>query len=125
LHGGAAERRALSLSSHAADSQPEPLAGPGVFSLRRARGGEERLWKVWWFLGIPLACVASALLIGAEALREAGAHTWGNALDLARLAVYWFWFRLAWHCSRNVRHAWWTAAVRVALLAGLAVTALT
>jgi len=96
-----------------------------VFSLRRARDGEERLWKIWWFLGIPLACVASALLIGAEALHEAGAHAWGSALDLARLALYWFWFRLAWSCSRNVRHAWWTAAVRVALLAGLAVTALT
>ena len=66
-----------------------------MFSLRRARDGEERLWKIWWFLGIPLACVASALLIGAEALHEAGAHAWGSALDLARLALYWFWFRWA------------------------------
>jgi len=65
-----------------------------------------------------------ALLIGADALRETGEHAWAVGLDLARLALYWFWFRLTWRCSRNVRHAWWTAAARSALLAGLALTAL-
>jgi len=104
--------------------RPGPHAGPGLFSLRRARVGEERLWKVWWFLGIPLAGAASALLISADALRETGSHGWATALDLARLALYWFWFRLTWRCSRNVSHAWWTAAVRAALLAGLVLTAL-
>jgi len=58
-------------------------------------------------------------------VRASGAHAWGDALDLVRLAVFWFWFLLAWRCARNVRHAWWTAAVRSALVAGLAVTALT
>jgi len=46
-------------------------------------------------------------------------------LDLVRLAVFWFWFLLAWRCARNVRHVWWTAAVRGTLVAGLALTALT
>jgi len=104
--------------------RPGPHAGPGLFSLRRARRGEERLWKVWWFLGIPLAGVAGALMIGADALRESGTHAWAAALDLARLVLYWFWFGLTWRCSRNVRHAWWTAVARAALLAGLALTVL-
>jgi len=96
-----------------------------LFSLGRARSGEEPLWKVWWLLGIPVAWATSGLLLGAESVRVAGAHAWGDVLDLARLALYWFWFRLAWRCSRNVRRAWWTAAVRCLLLAGLALTALT
>jgi hypothetical protein len=65
------------------------------------------------------------LLLGAEAVRQGGSPAWGDAFDLARLALYWFWFRLAWRCSRNVRQAWWTASVRAALLGGLALTALT
>jgi hypothetical protein len=96
-----------------------------LFSLGRARLGTERLWKVWWILGIPLASAGGALLIGAESLRQAGTRALADALEVMRLALFWFWFRLAWKCAPNVRHAWWTGIVRVALVAGLALTALT
>lgn len=105
--------------------QPGPLAGPGLFSLRRALLGTERLWKVWWILGIPFASAAVALLIAAEVLRQAGTRALADGLDLMRLALFWFWLRLAWKSAPNVRHAWWTGVVRVALVAGLALTALT
>jgi hypothetical protein len=79
---------------------------------------------VWWVLGIPVASAAGALLVGADHLRNAGARAGGDALDVARLALFWFWFRLAWKCARNVRHAAWAGVARAALLAGFALSAL-
>lgn len=47
----------------------------------------ERLRRVWWLWGIPTAWAISALLIAAESAHSAGHGGWGDALDLARLAV--------------------------------------
>ena len=84
----------------------------------------ERLWRVWWLWGIPMAWAASALVIVAEMARNAGHGRWGDMLDLARLCVYWLWLRLAWKCSRNVRNPLWTPIARGALIAGLIINVL-
>ncbi|HWA38192.1 MAG TPA: hypothetical protein VG873_10040 [Burkholderiales bacterium] len=76
-----------------------------------------------WLWGIPTAWAVSLLLIGAEMAHGAGHGAWGNALDLARLLVYWAWLRAVWKCSAagsRIR----SLALRVPLLGGLVVNAL-
>jgi hypothetical protein len=85
----------------------------------RALNGEEKLWKVWWLIGIPVGWTAAALVIIAEELRYAGHHGWGDFLDLARFLIYFAWLRLAWRCSRNVGKPVWTPAAQAALAGGL------
>ena len=72
-----------------------------------------------------MAWGTSALVLGAEVLREADLHGAGNLLDVARLALYWQWCRLAWRCSANVANPLWTPLARSALAAGLVATAFT
>jgi len=84
----------------------------------------EKLWRAWWLWGIPAAWAASALVIAAEKSRVAGFHATGDLLDVVRLAVYWYWCRLAWKCSGNVGNPLWTLLSKAALAAGLAVTVL-
>jgi hypothetical protein len=60
----------------------------------------------------------------AESARNAGYQGWGDVLDIARLAVYWFWMRLAWQRSGNVDNRFWTPVARLALATGLVVNAL-
>jgi len=91
--------------------------GPRIFS----RDGD-RLWKIWWLWGVPLAWITTALILGAEATREAGHPGWGNLLDVARIAVYWFWCRMAWKCSSNVDHPAWNVLSKGALAAGFVAT---
>ena len=43
---------------------------------------------------------------------------------MARLAVYWYWCRLAWKCSGNVDNPFWTPLSKAALAAGFAVNVL-
>jgi hypothetical protein len=85
----------------------------------------DELWKVWWLWGIPLAWLTTALVLGAEQLRLAGWPVGGDFLDVVRLAVYWFWCRLAWQCAGNVGNPLWTPLSRAALAAGLVATVLT
>jgi hypothetical protein len=92
-------------------------------AIAQAAVGDERLWKVWWIAGIPMALTTSALLLVAEHLRYAGFHGWGALLDVARLFVYFAWFRLAWRCSRNVERPFWTRISRCLLAAGLVMEA--
>jgi hypothetical protein len=79
----------------------------------------EKLWQVWWLWGIPVAWATSALVLAAEFARNAGNETWGSALDVLRLGLYWWWMRMAWSCSRHVRPLWALLA-RLALVLGLA-----
>jgi hypothetical protein len=100
---------------------------PGLrASASRAFQGEERLWKVWWCAGIPVAWITSALVIGADHVRSLGqwAWGWGDLCDVARLVIYLAWFRLAWRCSGNVQGPVWTPLARVVLSAGLVLTAM-
>jgi hypothetical protein len=85
----------------------------------QAAQGEERLWKVWWCLGIPIGWTAAGLVVLAEELRYAGPYRWGDFLDVVRFLVYFLWFRLAWRCSRNVESPLWTPAAQTTLVAGL------
>lgn len=76
------------------------------------------LWKVWWLWGIPVAWIATALLLGAEQFRLNGWSPAGDLLDIVRLAVYWFWCRAAWLSSRKVVNPLWTPLARTALGTG-------
>ncbi|MBC7802959.1 MAG: hypothetical protein H7Y16_03700 [Candidatus Parcubacteria bacterium] len=80
------------------------------------------LSRVWWLWGIPVAWITSALLLGAEEFRITGLHGWGNLLDCARLAVYWFWCRMAWKLSASARRPVWNLLSKAALAAGFVVT---
>ena len=71
-----------------------------------------------------MAWGTSALVLGAEAFRGEGLHGMGDLFDVARLAVYWSWCRLAWHASGNVGNPVWTPLSKVALAAGLVVNVL-
>lgn len=95
-------------------------------SVSRALRGEERLWRIWWLAGIPVACITGLLVLAAESLRGLGAWAWGwgDACDAARLLVYLAWFLPAWRCSRNAGHGAWTWLARGALLAGLVLSAM-
>ena len=72
-----------------------------------------------------MAWTTSALVLLAEELRIGGMHSAGNLLDVARLAVYWFWCRMAWKCSSNVGHPAWKLLSKGALAAGFVITVLT
>ena len=82
------------------------------------------LWKVWWLWGVPVAWIATALVLAAEQFRLNGWASAGDLLDIARLAVYWFWCRLAWKCSSKVANPLWKLLSKGALSAGLVVTVL-
>jgi hypothetical protein len=90
----------------------------------RASQGEERLWKVWWFAGIPVGGITSVLLLASEHLRGPGGSGWADVLDVSRFLVYLVWFQLAWRCSRNVERAAWTRLARGGLAAGLVFSAM-
>jgi len=84
----------------------------------RSRDGRERLWKIWWLCGIPVAWVTSVLVIAAEAARNADHPVAGDWLDVLRLLVYILWAQLAWHCAHNVETRLWAPVARCALAAG-------
>jgi hypothetical protein len=93
---------------------------------RKAWAGEERLWRVWWGLGIPLAAVANVhgawLEVSAGSLSPA-------ALVLSLLAFFiimvagLIWCYLAWRCAKNVDNTIWTVLAKVSIVAGLILNA--
>jgi hypothetical protein len=83
---------------------------------------DEKPWKVWWLWGVPVAWIASALVIGAEESRIAGLQSLGDLMDVARLAVYWIWCRKAWQCSANAPHRAWELLSKAVLAAGFVAT---
>ncbi len=88
-------------------------------SLLRSRNGRERLWKIWWLCGLPVAWITSALVIGGEAARVAGHPVAADGLDVLRILVYTLWAQLAWQCAHNVETKIWSPVSRFALTAGL------
>ncbi len=97
----------------------------GVVFLRRALAGEERLWKVWWLGGIPVALAATALTLTAEFLRVDGHHSWGNFFDVLKLLACALWFTAAWRSAQNTAHRPSRLAGRIAVAAGVVTAALT
>ena len=84
----------------------------------------EKLWRVWWLWGIPVAWASTLLILLAELAHGSGWGTLGGVLDVARLLVYWQWLRFAWRCARNVANPLWTPVARGLLAGGLVVHAL-
>lgn len=93
--------------------------------VRRALAGEERLWKIWWLGGIPVALAATAFTLAAELLRTDGHHTWGNVFDVLKLLVYAAWFTAAWKSAGNTSRRPARLAGRLAVVAGVVTVALT
>ncbi len=93
--------------------------------LRRALAGEERLWKIWWLGGIPVALGATAFTLLAEFLRIDGHHTWANFFDVLKLLVYAAWFMAAWRSAGNTENSPTRLAGRLAVAAGLVTVAFT
>jgi len=93
--------------------------------LRRALAGEERLWKIWWLGGIPVALGATAFTLSAEFLRIDGHHTWGNFFDVLKLLVYAAWFTAAWRSAGNTGSSPARLAGRLAAATGVLAAALT
>ena len=93
-------------------------AGP-IVAANQAMSAPEQLWRVWWLWGIPVAWATAALLLLAEGVRIEGYPRWGDALDVLRLLVYWWWLRLAWRSARQVKRSFWTPVAKLALSAGL------
>ena len=92
---------------------------------RRAMSGEERLWKVWWLWGVPVAALATALTLSAEFLRMDGLHSWGEFLDAVKLLVYAAWLTAAWRCAEKAERPAVRIAARLAVAAGVLTAALT
>ena len=97
----------------------------GVVFLRRALAGEERLWKIWWLGGIPVALAATALTLTAEFLRVEGHHSWGNFFDVLKLLAYVLWFSAAWRSAARTTRFPARLAGRLAVAAGVVTAALT
>jgi len=84
----------------------------------------EKLWRVWWVWGIALAAALAGLIWVAETARDAGYERWGDALDVARLPLYWIWMLRVWRCAANVVNPIWTPLARAAAVVGLVANAL-
>ena len=93
----------------------KPLAG----FLARAWRGEERLWKVWWYLGgsvgivfgLPNLAISEKLVTMALLL----VLLW----SILGLVAYFVLVVMAWRCSPNVDNKIWTPIARVAIVLGL------
>lgn len=87
--------------------------------------GDEKLWKIWWLGGIPVALGATAFTLAAEFVRVDGYHAWGDFFDVLKLLVYAAWFTAAWRCAENTDHHVSRLAGRLAVAAGIVTAALT
>ena len=94
-------------------------------ALQRAHDGKEKLWKIWWQWGIPLAVLANGLTLIAEMVREAGHPAVGDAIDIVKLLLFLAWCRLAWRCAKNTDRPIWSKLARLAVLLGFGVAAVT
>jgi hypothetical protein len=96
--------------------------------LLKAWRGQERFWKVWWLLGVPLNVAWWTFYIDL--------WTKGLAPEPFLLLIVWFWPVLkgllagyavlylawctaAWRCAGNVDHRLWTVVARVLIGVGL------
>ncbi|WP_244850761.1 MULTISPECIES: hypothetical protein [unclassified Caballeronia] len=96
--------------------------------LRKAWRGEERFWKVWWLLGLPIHLAWWAVYlylwgtgVAPEAFLLITIWFWPGTLGLfaACGALYLAWCTAAWRCSGNVDRRMWTYVARVLIGVGL------
>ncbi|MFC5427220.1 hypothetical protein ACFPTO_00085 [Paraburkholderia denitrificans] len=99
-------------------------------TLKRVWAGQERLWKVWWLVGVPLWIVLEIIWIlllnrqknGLFDVRSPG--YWLPAI--VGVALWILWLIAAWRSSPNVvNQMWkWVARVLIVLFVALSVIAL-
>ena len=93
--------------------------------MHQALSGKERLWRVWWLWGIPVALAASALTVFAGFAREDGMHVAGSLLDTLKVLIYAAWLVAAWRCAPNVKDAFWKNVSRAAVALGIVLVSMT
>ena len=93
--------------------------------MHRAISGNERLWRVWWLWGIPVALAASALTVVAGLARDEALYATGALLDALKVLVYAGWLVAAWRCAPNVEDAFWKHAGRAAVALSVVLVAIT
>lgn len=87
--------------------------------LRRARAGQEPLWRVWWLIGVPLWLCLSVLQtwVTSRLVDDPRGSMDLVLAEVVIILVLWFpWLVAVWRCSRNVRHPFWGYAARVLLV---------
>jgi hypothetical protein len=87
--------------------------------LARAWRGEERLWKVWWLLGLPLGVLAAMLGVAITEEYVAGDSAFVLASTVVLFLAYIAWCGMAWRCAPNVDKKTWTPIARVIIVLGL------
>jgi hypothetical protein len=85
---------------------------------------EDKLWKVWWIAGIPVAWLVVGLVLLAEGAHSAGYRGAGDLLEVTQFLIYFAWFRLAWRASRNIGHSILRPAAQGVLATGLVFSAM-
>ena len=81
----------------------------------------ERLSRVWWI--VPAIWAIAVLVLLVESARSADNHGMWELLSAIQFLVYLAWLRLAWRTSRSLVDPWRLIA-QVALVAGLALSAM-
>lgn len=81
--------------------------------LLKAWRGEERLWKVWWLIGLPVRFVEQYL--------SRRVHTFDpTPAEMAVIALFVVigivWAYCAWRCSPNVSHPFWKFVARILIV---------
>ena len=70
--------------------------------IKRAWRGEERLWKVWWLLGLPVNSVCEILARGVELISGPDSPT-SLFLAFSVLCLTLAWCNMVWACAHNVK----------------------
>jgi len=94
------------------------MVSQGMASMfRRAWRGEERLWKVWWLIGIPQSVVLALLYVN---VLQKTPHSMAYVPALVLyIVVHFAWVRMAWLYAPNVKRGIWTAVSYVVIVLGV------
>jgi len=96
--------------------------GAIVFSfLGRAWRGEERLWKVWWLLGLVLGVLGMLLRQALERVptQETLVPFLPTLAASALFAPYLVWCKMAWSSANNVDWKYWGIIAKILIALGL------
>ncbi len=83
-------------------------------TLEYAWRGEERLWKVWWLIGVPLGLLLIPLLV--LIVGPSYPVPLRFAAFVMYVAPFCAWIRCAWMCAPNVENRIWTIVARAVIV---------
>jgi hypothetical protein len=89
----------------------------------RAWRGQERLWKIWWLVGVPLRIIGPILVAFIADEFGAGSPFVVLIASLVLLVAYLAWCVMAWRNALNVENMIWASVARVIIVLGLLFTA--